>query len=331
MAEETKRPRRAGAASRSRAMQKSDTEIEADGTEVSEYRRRSRPVRVRRRRWDWLLALLRRLTPRRLAVLASLLVILFAAHRLVFGGSLFVLSSSDHVLVSGSQHVSADDVTSCFAADLGRNIFYIPLHQRRLAIEQIPWVAHAAVLRLWPDEIQVRLKERVPVAFARIGTGIELVDADGVLLPRPRIGSYNFPVLTDLAGTAPVSDSAADVQRRARQVALYLAMKKELDAGGAHHSNEFSEIDLHDPNDLQTTLQLNGDPDAVVVHFGHEHFLDRYQLLRAHIQQWQTSFAHLTSIDLRYDGQAIINTGGGTPDEPRGTAAAGPASASPRP
>jgi cell division protein FtsQ len=261
-------------------------------------------------------------------VLAGVLVVLLAAHRLVFGGSLFVLSGSDQIAVTGGQHVSADDVISCFAADLGRNIFYIPLHQRRLAIEQVPWVAHAAVLRLWPNGIQVRLTERVPVAFARVGTGIELVDAQGVLLPRPRTGAYNFPVLTDLAGTAPVSDSAVDVQQRERQVALYLAMKKELDAGGTHHSNDFSEIDLHDPTDLQTTIQLTGDPDAVVVHFGHEHFLDRYRLLTAHIQQWQSSFAHLTSIDLRYDGQAIINTGG-TPGTGSGVSAAGSAGASP--
>lgn len=328
MAEEKKRARRTpDGESRPRAGRNPDPEGDADGTEVAEYRRRSRPVRVRRRRWDWLLALLRRLTPRRVAVLGIVLGILLAAHRLVFGGPLFVLSSSDQITVSGGQHVSAGDVISCFAVDLGRNIFYIPLHQRRLAIEQIPWVAHATVLRLWPNALQVRLTERVPVAFARVGTGVELVDAHGVLLPRPPAGSYNFPVLTDLAGTDPASDSDQDVQQRVRQVAVYLAMKNDLDAGGAHHSNEFSEIDLHDPSDLQTTIQLNGDPDAVVVHFGHEHFLDRYRLLTAHIQQWQASFAHLASVDLRYDGQAIINTGGGTPGGSPGATAAGPPSA----
>ena len=328
MAEEKKRPRRAQEeAARSRAVQNPEQEADADGEAVSVYRRRARPVRVRRHRWGWLLALLRQCTPRRMAVLAGALVILFAVHRLVFGGTLFVLSGSDQIAVAGAQHVSAEDVIACFGADLGRNIFYIPLHQRRLAIEQIPWVRRATVLRLWPNAIQVRLQERVPVAFARIGTGVELVDAHGVLLPRPPSGSYNFPVLTDLAGTDPVSDQVDDIKARAKQVALYLAMKKELDAGGAHHSNEFSEIDLRDPNDLQTTIQLNGDPDAVVVHFGHEHFLDRYRLLTAHIQQWQASFTHLTSIDLRYDGQAIINTGGGSPGA---TAAGPPVAASPK-
>lgn len=308
MAEQKKKTRGATPAAAPRSRQPE----EPDDLEVPEYRRRSRPVRVRRRRWDRFTGLLSRLSLRGILRMLAVVAVILLVRYLVLGGTTFRLASSDQIGITGAEQVPREQVLDCFASDLGRNIFYISLHQRRQQIESIPWVRSASVLRLWPGQIEVRLTERKPVAFAREGSSIGLVDAQGVLLAPPRTAHYNFAVLTGLAGTHPVSGSPAMVEARARQVGLYLLMKRALDRNGSHHSTEFSEIDLRDPSDLRTTLTLNGDPTAIVIHFGHEHFLARYQLLAAHLKEWQASFTHLTSIDLRYDGQAIINTGAGT-------------------
>ena len=63
--------------------------------------------------------------------------------------------------------------------DIGRNIFFVPLDQRKLQLEQIPWVESASVMRFVPNRLRIEIHERTPVAFARIGSHISLIDAGG--------------------------------------------------------------------------------------------------------------------------------------------------------
>ena len=69
--------------------------------------------------------------------------------------------------------------------DIGRNIFFIPLAQRKAQLEQIPWVESASVMRFVPNRLQVEIHERTPVAFARVGPRISLIDAGGTLMELP--------------------------------------------------------------------------------------------------------------------------------------------------
>jgi cell division protein FtsQ len=50
---------------------------------------------------------------------------------------------------------------------------------------------------------------------------------------------------------------------------------------------------------------------ALLIHLGSSNFLDRYKLYLAHIGEWRQQFQNLQSVDLRYDGQIIVN-----PDKP---------------
>src|SRR5439155_11621681 len=79
-------------------------------------------------------------------------------------------------------NVTRAQVMEVMGADIGRNVFYIPLDQRQKQLEQIPWVESASVMRFAPDRIKISIHERTPVAFARVGSKIMLVDAGGVLM-----------------------------------------------------------------------------------------------------------------------------------------------------
>ena len=46
---------------------------------------------------------------------------------------------------------------------------------------------------------------------------------------------------------------------------------------------------------------------AVLVHLGSSNFLERFQVYVAHVQEWRSQFARLDSVDLRYEGQVIVN------------------------
>ena len=97
----------------------------------------------------------------------------------------FVIPASSQIQTEGNVHLTRAQVLSVFGEDVERNIFKVPLAERRADLERLPWVAHATVMRLLPNRIRVTVTERTPVAFVRQGTHIGLVDASGVLLDMP--------------------------------------------------------------------------------------------------------------------------------------------------
>ncbi len=90
------------------------------------------------------------------------------------------IPSSSSIEIVGNAHLTRAQLLSVFGEDVERNIFSVPLVQRRAELESLPWVAHATVMRLLPNRMRVSIVERVPVAFVRQGSHIGLVDAGGV-------------------------------------------------------------------------------------------------------------------------------------------------------
>jgi len=211
----------------------------------------------------------------------------------------FRLDSSDHISVAGMHNVSRSQVLEVMASDLDRNVFFVPLAQRKQQIEQIPWVQSATVMRLLPDHLKINITERTPVAFVEINSHIALIDSYGVIMPMPATpAKYSFPVIVGMTDSDPLS-------MRAARMKIYAQFMKELDAGGAHDSANISDVDLSDPDDVKATIT---DPQgAVLVHLGSSNFLEHFNVYVAHVQEWRTQFHPLESVDLRYDHQVIVN------------------------
>ena len=92
---------------------------------------------------------------------------------------------------------------------------------------------------------------------------------------------------------------------RAARMKNYNDLVRDLDSSGAHYSQELSEVDLGDPEDVKVmAADANGD---VLVHLGSGNYLQRYRTYVTHVQQWRQQFDKLESVDLRYDGQIIVN------------------------
>ena len=86
---------------------------------------------------------------------------------------------------------------------------------------------------------------------------------------------------------------------------IYNDVVSQLDSGGAHYSQELSEIDLSDPDDVK--VMANNRAGEVLVHLGSSNYLERYKIYVTHVQEWQQQFDKLESVDLRYDRQIIVN------------------------
>ena len=210
----------------------------------------------------------------------------------------FRVESSDDIDISGLQNVTHSQVMEVMGGDIGRNIFFVPLAQRKAQLEQIPWVESASVMRFIPNRLKVEIHERTPVAFARVGSRILLTDAGGTLMELPARTKYSFPVIVGMNNGEPPSTRLARMK-------IYNDVVSQLDAGGAHYSQELSEIDLSDPDDVKVTA--NNRAGEVLVHLGSSHYLERYKIYVTHVQEWQQQFDKLESVDLRYDRQIIVN------------------------
>jgi len=228
----------------------------------------------------------------------------------------FRIDSSDQIEVEGATHVPHAQIMDVMGADIGRNIFFVPLALRKQQLEQIPWVESASVMRFVPNRLRIEIHERTPVAFARIGSHISLIDAGGTLmeLAPGRKHKYSFPVIAGMNAGEPLSTRAARMKN-------YNSLVRDLDASGARYSQELSEVDISDPEDVKViAADSNGD---VLVHLGSGSFLPRYKTYVTHVQQWRQQFDKLESVDLRYDGQIIVNPDlDGVPRQPALTPAA---------
>ena len=210
----------------------------------------------------------------------------------------FRLDSSDNIELAGLSNVTRTQVMEVMGGDIGRNIFFIPLEQRQKQLQQIPWVASASVMRFAPNRLKIQIHERTPVAFAQVGSKVMLIDAGGVLMDLTNKKRFSFPVIIGMSASEPLST-------RSIRMRTFNELVHELDSGGGHYSQDLSEVDLTDPEDVKA---LTNDPAGeVLVHLGSANFLDRFRIYVAHLREWRQQFSKLESVDLRYDQQIIVN------------------------
>ena len=242
-----------------------------------------------------------------LIVLGSLATSAYLLKTYLGRDSRFRIAGAGNIQATGLTEVSRAEMLPVFGEDIGRNIFFVPLGERRKQLEEIPWVERATVMRLLPDQIRVQVVERQPVAFVRQGQQIGLVDTNGVLLTMPAAmmaqHNYSFPVVTGIEAHDPAAS------RKAR-MAVYERLLGELDASSQHLSEQISEIDLSDPEDARVLMPEQGAD--ILAHFGEDRFLERYQRYKEHISEWKQQYPKLVAVDLRYDQQVVLEMAPGT-------------------
>jgi cell division protein FtsQ len=240
------------------------------------------------------------------AVVSVVAVSAYAIRNFVEHDARFRIGGTSNIQASGLSQVSRAELLPIFGEDIGRNIFFVPLAERRRQLEQIPWIEHATVMRLLPDQIRITVVERKPVAFLRQGSQVGLVDANGVLLVEPPAmmaqHHYSFPVVTGI-------DSRDAISSRRARMEVYQHLVSELDSNGQHLSDQISEIDLSDPEDARVLMPAQGTD--ILAHFGSDHFLERFQRYKAHIAEWRQQYPKLAEVDLRYEQQVVLQMTGG--------------------
>jgi len=105
----------------------------------------------------------------------------------------------DRITVTGREKTSLDAIENAIGAVQGTSLAHFNPHEVRARIEEIGWVRKASVTRLWPDEINVSIRERTPAAVWQMSQALRLIDHDGAIIRE--IGAYEFSNLPLIVGS----------------------------------------------------------------------------------------------------------------------------------
>lgn len=242
---------------------------------------------------------------------------LFLAGRFLMFSPSVALLSAQQIEIAGAHNVNREAVLSRFADDQGRSILRVPLEERRVALEELPWVEQASVQRVLPNHIRVEITERVPVAFLRNGPELSLIDAHGVILDRPEGQEFQFAIVSGVAETMPPAE-------RERRMQTFQEFLKDVELVKPGSSERVSEVDLSNPKDLAAVMTgLAGpgsDAQAVTLHFGQSDFVSKYRMLVENFAAWQADAGRIVSIDLQYTRQVVVNPESGSSHAAPGSA-----------
>ena len=149
--------------------------------EVRRFTRRSR-----RRRITW-------------AVVGAALVGLVAV---VAIGAYSPLMALRDVRVEGASRVPAAEVQAAFSDVLGTPLPLIDTADVRDALSAFPLIETYSTETIPPGTLVVRIVERTPVGVIDTGSGLELVDAAGVVIERPETRPEGQPLIQVEGGVA---------------------------------------------------------------------------------------------------------------------------------
>jgi cell division protein FtsQ len=204
----------------------------------------------------------------------------------------FMLSRDrpDALTIQGLNYTPRTQVQQVFTADFDHSIFSVPLAERRRRLLAIDWVEDASVSRIWPDRLLVRIRERKPVAFVLLRSGVLLIDAHGVLLDSPAQAQFAFPVLSG------VREDETEDQRR-ECVRGLLRLQEDM----GYMAKDVSEVNAADPGNIRIVAQVENR--AVELMMGDGNFARRYRNFLEHYPELGKRSPNVKTFDLRLDGQ----------------------------
>ena len=224
----------------------------------------------------------------------------FKTYTAASASAFFALRTVD---VSGAERASAEQIEATVRRAAGRTgVWRADLDAIRAELERLPWVRGAAVARVLPSGLRVRISERLPRAVVRTSAGrLTWVDDDGVTVGA--VAATDQMPAFFLRGWDEAETPTARAENRQR-VAKFLELQREWTAAGL--AERVSELNLDDPRDVRA--QLAGADSQVEVRLGKDELTKRLrQALQALDEQRQTPRGALVSyIDMTQGKRAVI-------------------------
>ena len=257
-------------------------------------------------RWCWRVA-------RAVLGVGLLGTVAYAAAHTMLASRLFLV---DRLVVRGNARLSTGEIEALVEGLRGRQVLRVDLDEYRRRLMDSPWVAGAVLRRVLPGTIEIRVVERTPMAIARVGERLYLVDQEGVIIDEfgPQYHDLDLPIVDGLVRTPGRGAPAVDSARAALTRRFLEALR-----GAGRLPRRLSQIDVSDDRDVVVLL----DGDSTVVRLGDDRFVDRLRTYEDLAPTLQERLRDIDYVDMRFDERVYVKSKGpqpaaGSPRAPSG-------------
>jgi cell division protein FtsQ len=212
------------------------------------------------------------------------------------------------IMVSGNVRLSSAEVEALAHGLHGRGILTADLDASRRHLLESPWVAEAALRRVLPSTIEVRIVERQPIGICRLGNQLYLIDRSGTVIDEfgPRYREFDLPIVDGLVRPSPrgAKQGKAAIDSERAELAASVIDSVSTRKGIARRLSQIDVSDLHD-----VVVLLDGD--SALLHLGEERFVERLQSYLEVASALRDRVADIDYIDLRFDDRVYVKPRGG--------------------
>jgi cell division protein FtsQ len=222
----------------------------------------------------------------------------WAAHSIVDAPWLRV----DRLVVTGTARLTAEDVERMVIGIRRESILRVDFAAYRRRVLESPWVADVTLWRRLPSTVEIRVRERAPMALARVGHQLYLTDATGIIIDEfgPEYADVHAPIVTGLISTGDSTARLVD-RERVQLTSAFLATLSDWPA----LRDRVSEIDVSRQDDVVVLME----GETAWLHLGHERFLERLKTYVEVRPSLADQLGELDSVDLRFDGRLFVRPG----------------------
>jgi cell division septal protein FtsQ len=192
------------------------------------------------------------------------------------------------ISVSGLHRVTENEVLASIGYAPGTNVLQANLEETRQTVEELLWVRHATIQRVWPNEIAISLVERQPIALVRINSEIFQVDIEGVVLSPDGLTEIDAPILDGL--------HVGDPEGNEVKINIY------RDIVEAIGESELSEVHVAESGEVSVVPTEN----PILIDLGLTSHRDRWEKYLGLSVQIHEDYPDAFRVDLRFRDQVII-------------------------
>ena len=223
-------------------------------------------------------------------------VTLFRGAELVVAADALAITT---VTVDGTNRMSAGEVLALLQGLRGTNIVTADLESWRQKLLDSPWVADAAMRRVFPTTVAVVVSERDPLGIGRVGSGLYLIDQRGMIIDEfgPSYAEFDLPIIDGLSAAPSENAMLVDEARAllAGRVLADLQTHPRL-------ARRVSQIDVTDAHDAVVILK----DDPALIRVGNERFAERVQSYLDLAPRLRETVPLIDSVDLRFDERVYV-------------------------
>jgi cell division septal protein FtsQ len=210
-----------------------------------------------------------------------------------------------HIAIAGNQRLTVPEIEALLDGLRSERILNVDFEAYRKRVLDSPWVADVAIRRRLPSTVELRIVERVPMAIARLGPQLYLVDREGVIMDEfgPQYRDFDLPIVDGLVAASrggPVTD--ADRVLLTGKFVAAIDSRPDL-------RKRISQVDVSNARDLVAIL----DSSPAALHLGDARFVERLTTYFEISQTLTDQFAELDYVDLRFDDRVFVRPRGRLP------------------